>query len=85
MPNESLFSKCFKFDRTEGVLGIKDKHKINMTFVSSMLGEFSEIFRWVLKDTNEYITMNFKGNVIAPTFEFDVEKINFNLVSFNFD
>ena len=37
----------------------------------------------MLKDTNEYIALNFKGNVITPSFEFDVKRINFGQVSFN--
>jgi len=56
-----------------------------MIFTSNILGEFNEVFKWVLRDTNEYISLNFKGNVIAPTFEFDIDKLNFGLVSFNFD
>jgi hydrocephalus-inducing protein len=67
------------------VLRVKEKHKINVTFISNRLGEFNEVFKWVLKDTNEYIALNFKGNVIAPSFEFDVDRINFGQVSFNFD
>jgi len=35
------------------VLKVRERHKINMTFVSSRLGEFNEVFKWVLKDTNE--------------------------------
>jgi len=56
-----------------------------MIFTSNILGEFNEVFKWVLKDTNEYISLNFKGNVIAPTFEFEFDKLDFQKVSFNFD
>jgi len=66
-------------------LKVKQKNKIDMIFTSNILGEFNEVFKWVLRDTNEYISLNFKGNVIAPTFEFDIDKLNFGLVSFNFD
>lgn len=85
MPNPSLFASSFKFSQTDGVLKVKEKQKINMTFISNRLGEFNEVFKWVLKDTNEYISLNFKGNVISPTFDFDVTGLNFGLVSFNFE
>lgn len=52
-PSKSLFSNCFKFSQTDGVLQVKEKHNINVTFISNHLGEFNEVFKWVLKDTNE--------------------------------
>ena len=52
-PSESLFSSCFKFSQTDGMLWVKEKLKINVTFIGNRLGEFNEVFNWVLKDTNE--------------------------------
>ena len=52
-PSKSLFSNCFKFSQTDGVLQVKEKHNINVTFIRNHLGEFNEVFKWVLKDTNE--------------------------------
>ena len=52
-PSKSLFSNCFKFSQTEWMLRVKEKHKLNVTFISNLLGEFNEVFKWVLKDTNE--------------------------------
>ena len=35
------------------VLRLKEKHKINLMFISNRLVEFNEVFRLVLMDTNE--------------------------------
>ena len=52
-PSKSLFSNCFKFSQTYGVLQVKEKHNINVTFISNHLGEFNEVFKLVFMDTNE--------------------------------
>ena len=52
-PSESLFSNCFKLSQTNGMLRVEEKHKINVTFISNRLDEFNEVFKWLLKDTNE--------------------------------
>lgn len=81
MQSDTPFASKFKFDRTAGVLKVKERHQIQMSFCSDILGEFNETFRWVLKNTNDYLSLTFKGNVIAPTFKFNVESINFEKVS----
>ena len=83
-PSKSLFSNCFKFSQTNGMLWVEEKLKINVTFIGNRIGEFNEVFKWLLKVTNKYIALNFKGNVITPSFEFGVDSINFSQVSFNF-
>jgi len=81
MQSDTPFSSKFKFDRTAGVLKVKERHTIAVSFSSNILGEFNEVFRWVLKNTNDYLALTFKGNVIAPTFKFNVDAINFEKVS----
>lgn len=53
MQSDTPFASKFKFDRTAGVLKVKEKHTISVNFSSNILGEFNEVFRWVLKNTND--------------------------------
>jgi hydrocephalus-inducing protein len=48
------------------------------------LGEFSETFRFALEGSSEMLTLTFKGHVVAPTFKFSDEIIDFGRVSYKF-
>jgi len=48
------------------------------------LGEFSETFRFALEGSSEMLTLTFKGHVVAPTFRFSDEIIDFGKVSYKF-
>ncbi len=86
IPYETPFGSKFHFGKTEGILGVKDKSKdlIKVAFKSDILGEFSETFRFALEGSSEMLTLTFKGHVVAPTFKFSDEIINFGPVSFKF-
>jgi len=52
--------------------------------MSDILGEFSETFRFALEGSSEMLTLTFKGHVVAPTFRFSEEVIDFGRVSYKF-
>ena len=56
-----------------------------MTFKSSKVGEFQEIFRWKLEGSSEMLTLLVRGHVRAPSFEFNKKKIDFGKVSYQFE
>jgi hydrocephalus-inducing protein len=86
IPYETPFGSKFHFSKTEGVLGVKDRKReaIDVKFKSDILGEFSETFRFALEGSSEMLTLTYKGHVVAPTFTFSKEIIDFSLVSFQF-
>ena len=86
IPYETPFGSKFHFSKTEGKLGVKDNQSdiINVAFKSDILGEFSETFRWALEGSVEMLSLTFKGHVVAPTFKFSEEIIDFGQVSYKF-
>ena len=86
VPYETPFGSKFHFSKTEGVLGVKDKPRdlIRVTFKSDILGEFSETFRFAMEGSAEMLSLTFKGHVVAPTFKFSEETIDFGRVSYKF-
>jgi hydrocephalus-inducing protein len=86
VPYETPFGSKFHFSKTEGVLGTKDKPRdlIRVTFKSDILGEFSETFRFAMEGSAEMLSLTFKGHVVAPTFKFSEEIIDFGRVSYKF-
>jgi hydrocephalus-inducing protein len=81
------FSKMIKFDVEQGVLEVGQKINFTMTFQSSKVGEFQEVFRWAIKDRpeNEDLTLHVRGHVRAPEFEFKENRIDFGVVSYQFE
>lgn len=53
--NPSPFGKMFKFNLEEGILGVGEKIPFKITFCSTILGEFSENFRWKLGGSSEVL------------------------------
>ena len=86
IPYETPFGSKFHFSKTEGKLGVKDNQSdiIIVAFKSDILGEFSETFRWALDGSVEMLSLTFKGHVVAPTFKFSEEIIDFGQVSYKF-
>ena len=76
IPYETPFGSKFSFSKSEGILGVK--------FLSDILGEFSETFRFALEGSSEMLTLTFRGHVVAPTFKFSDEIIDFGRVSYRF-
>ena len=83
-PSDTPFGPKFKFSPESGKLAVGEAHKIEVTFCSEILGEFSEHFHYSLKGSQQPLSVHFKGHVVGPTFHFDVEEIDFGVVSYEF-
>ena len=53
-------------------------------FASSILGEFSETFKWKLDGSSDMLNIIFTGHVMAPKFQFTPNYIDFGRVSYSF-
>jgi len=86
IPYETPFGSKFNFSKTDGTLGVKEhvRDLLRVTFMSDILGEFSETFRFALEGSSEMLTLTFKGHVVAPTFRFSEDIIDFGKVSYKF-
>jgi len=86
IPYETPFGSKFTFSKTEGILGVKENLRdlLQVRFLSDILGEFSETFRFALEGSSEMLTLTFRGHVVAPTFKFSDEIIDFGRVSYKF-
>lgn len=74
----------FSFDKKKGTLGVGERVPISIKFSSSIPGEFKETFRWKLEGSSDMLSILFIGHVVAPTFSFSEEAINFGKVSYAF-
>jgi len=83
---ETPFGSKFSFENDSGTLGVRENNNqdIMVRFKSDILGEFSETFRFALEGSHEFLTATFKGHVVAPTFKFSEDIIDFGQVSFKF-
>ncbi len=86
IPYETPFGSKFNFSKTDGTLGVREhvRDLLRVTFMSDILGEFSETFRFALEGSSEMLTLTFKGHVVAPTFRFSEDIIDFGKVSYKF-
>ncbi|KDO23200.1 hypothetical protein SPRG_10008 [Saprolegnia parasitica CBS 223.65] len=73
------------FAPSSGVLGIGETSKVYLTFASAVLGEISITFNFKLKGSDDLLRVRFKAHVIPPMFHFDVETIDFGIVSYAFE
>lgn len=84
LPNERNFAKMFDFKVRKGTLGVGKRMAIPIEFCSTIPGEFKETFRWRLEGSTELLSLLCFGHVIAPTFKFDSDVIDFGKVSYSF-
>ncbi|XP_033625714.1 hydrocephalus-inducing protein homolog [Asterias rubens] len=84
LPNHSTFGPLFQFSPSEGIVVPGGHQAIKISFSSPMLGDFDEEFFCSVKGLPEMLKLNFKGNVIGPTFHFDQPKLKFGTVSYGF-
>eukprot|EP00397_Hematodinium_sp_SG-2012_P000030 GEMP01000030.1.p1 GENE.GEMP01000030.1~~GEMP01000030.1.p1 ORF type:complete len:4608 (+),score=1069.56 GEMP01000030.1:10-13833(+) len=82
--NNSPFASQFRFSPNEGYLEVGGQHTITVDFCPDLLGDFQETFNWDLVGSASQIPITFKGHIQAPTFHFDVERINFGTISYGF-
>ena len=74
----------FIFYPKEGSLQPGGTEVITISFESDILGEFTEIFRFALQGNERMLECKIKGNTIGPTFHFDCNQIDYNIVSYDY-
>jgi adenylate kinase family enzyme len=84
VPREGRFGSRFHFEPSSGTIPVGGQCEITVNFKPTELGDFHEVFDWVLKGSAIGVTLAFKGKSIRPSFNFDVERINFGIVSYGF-
>ncbi|XP_048371298.1 hydrocephalus-inducing protein homolog [Sphaerodactylus townsendi] len=75
---------CFSFHPSEGIIQPGDHQAVQITFSSTMLGEFSEEFQFNVNGSPQPVNLVIRGCVIGPTFHFNVPSLDFGDVSFGF-
>ncbi|CAH8595198.1 unnamed protein product [Heterobilharzia americana] len=79
------FSKYFQFTPDEGLICPGGYQVIQIDFkCDNLLGEFSEIFKFVFDGSSTPEDITFSGTVVGPTFHFNVSEVEFNQVSYGF-
>ncbi|XP_032051538.1 hydrocephalus-inducing protein homolog [Aythya fuligula] len=84
MPPTTALGSCFTFLPREGILMPDELQVIHISFSSTILGQFSEEFRFSVYGSPEPVTLTIRGCVIGPTFHFDVPSLRFGDVPFGF-
>jgi hypothetical protein len=84
VPRDTKFGSRFQFDPHEGTIPVGGQCEITVNFKPTELGDFHEVFDWKLAGSAIGVTLAFKGRSIQPSFDFDVERINFGIVSYGF-
>uniref|UniRef100_H2YKD6 Uncharacterized protein n=1 Tax=Ciona savignyi TaxID=51511 RepID=H2YKD6_CIOSA len=75
----------FHFDPVEGIVLPSGHQALEFTFKSEHLGSFEQDFYFSVDGSPEQIKLTVKGNVIGPTFHFDVPRLRFGTVSYGFN
>ncbi|XP_069113582.1 hydrocephalus-inducing protein homolog isoform X2 [Argopecten irradians] len=84
MPNSSIFGPCFSFNPSEGIVMPGGHQAIHISFSSPYLGDFLETFKFQIDGQPDILEVQFSGSVIGPTFQFNVPKLKFGVVSYGF-
>ncbi|XP_074708607.1 hydrocephalus-inducing protein homolog [Strix uralensis] len=84
VPPATALGSCFTFLPQEGIILPDGLQVIRISFSSTILGEFTEEFRFSVNRSPEPVTLTIRGCVIGPTFHFDVPALHFGDVSFGF-
>lgn len=84
VPSNTVFGPCFNFNPSEGIVMPDGHQAIQITFSSAIMGQFKEEFCVQVDGSPEKIRLTFAGEVIGPTFSFDVPKLKFGHVSYGF-
>ncbi|KFV73572.1 Hydrocephalus-inducing protein, partial [Struthio camelus australis] len=84
VPPATALGSCFTFHPQEGIVLAEGLQVIQISFRSTVLGEFTEEFRFSVNGSPEAVTLTIRGCVIGPTFHFNVPSLHFGDVSFGF-
>ncbi|NXU58594.1 HYDIN protein, partial [Turnix velox] len=84
MPPATALGSCFTFLPDEGLILPDELQAIQISFSSTILGKFTEEFRFNVNGSPQPVTLTIRGCVIGPTFHFSVPSLHFGDVSFGF-
>ncbi|XP_042653703.1 LOW QUALITY PROTEIN: hydrocephalus-inducing protein homolog [Tyto alba] len=84
VPPATVLGSCFTFLPQEGTVLPEELQVIRISFSSTILGQFTEEFRFSVNGSPEPVALTIRGCVIGPTFHFDVPALHFGDVSFGF-
>ena len=84
LPKNTIYGSMFRFEPDSGVIGLDQSQVITVTFEPDVLGDFNENFTCSMEGSDDTLTLSFRGEVIGPTFHFDVEKVDFGEISYGF-
>uniref|UniRef100_A0A8C0BGG9 HYDIN/VesB/CFA65-like Ig-like domain-containing protein n=1 Tax=Buteo japonicus TaxID=224669 RepID=A0A8C0BGG9_9AVES len=84
VPPSTALGSCFTLLPREGIILPDGLQVIRISFSSTILGKFTEEFRFSVNGSPEPVTLTIRGCVIGPTFHFDVPCLCFGDVSFGF-
>uniref|UniRef100_A0A8D0KUC9 HYDIN/VesB/CFA65-like Ig-like domain-containing protein n=1 Tax=Strix occidentalis caurina TaxID=311401 RepID=A0A8D0KUC9_STROC len=82
VPPATALGSCFTFLPQKGIILPDGLQVIRISFSSTILGEFTEEFRFSVNGSPEPVTLTIRGCVIGLTFHFDVPALHFSDVSF---
>ncbi len=78
------FGQAFAFEPNEGLISPGSFQAVSLTFASSQLGDFNEVFEFCVDGRPDKCRLVVSGCVIPPTFVFDTDHIRFHDVSYGF-
>ncbi|XP_059684686.1 hydrocephalus-inducing protein homolog [Gavia stellata] len=84
VPPATALGSCFTFLPWEGTILPDGLQVIRISFSSTILGQFTEEFKFSVNGSPEPVTLTIRGCVIGPTFHFNVPSLRFGDVSFGF-
>ncbi|XP_067402985.1 hydrocephalus-inducing protein homolog isoform X1 [Emydura macquarii macquarii] len=84
IPPSTALGACFTLDPKEGIILPGGLQAIQISFSSTVLGEFTEEFKFSVNGAPKPVNLTVRGCVIGPTFHFNVPSLNFGDVAFGF-
>ncbi|XP_061876014.1 hydrocephalus-inducing protein homolog [Colius striatus] len=84
LPPITALGSCFTFQPQEGLILPDGLQVIQISFSSTILGHFTEEFRFHVAGCPKPVTLTVRGCVIKPRVHFSVPSLHFGQVSFGF-
>ncbi|NXY12133.1 HYDIN protein, partial [Pteruthius melanotis] len=84
VPPTTAMGCCFTFLPWEGIVAPGGLQPIQISFSSTILGEFKEVFSFCGTESPKPLSLTIRGFVMGPTFHFNVPALHFGDVSFGF-
>ncbi|XP_069724910.1 hydrocephalus-inducing protein homolog [Phaenicophaeus curvirostris] len=84
VPPATALGSCFTFIPREGMISPDGLQVIKISFSSTVLGKFTEEFRFSVNGSCEPVTLTVRGCVIGVALHFNVPSLHFGDISFGF-